>query len=136
MADVLNKEQRRKNMKAIKSISKLESTVSAELWNRGYHFRRNKSNLKGKPDISIKKYKVVVFVDSCFFHQCPLHGNIPNTNKEFWEKKLNRNVERDEEVNKYYKERGWKLMRIWEHEVKGDLDRVINKIANLIESAK
>src|SRR5699024_2138727 len=116
MADVLNIEQRRKNMKAIKSISKLESIVSNELWNKGYRFRRNTKDLFGKPDISIKKYKVVIFIDSCFWHQCPMHGNIPKTNTEFWKKKLKRNVERDKEVSEYYIEKNWYIKRVWEHE--------------------
>ncbi len=102
MTDVLTKEQRRKNMQAIKSKSKLEDKVTKELWRRGYRFRKNTRNLFGKPDISIKKYKVVIFIDSCFWHSCPIHGNSPKTNSEFWIKKLNRNRERDEEVNRYY----------------------------------
>ncbi|MBY7144576.1 very short patch repair endonuclease [Virgibacillus sp. NKC19-3] len=136
MTDNLTKEQRRKNMKAIKSVSKLESIVSRELWNKGYRFRRNIKDLKGKPDISIKKYKTVIFIDSCFFHQCPLHGNLPSTNREFWERKLNSNVQRDREVNDYYNEKGWNLMRIWEHEVKEDLNKVIYNISEFIEKSK
>lgn len=136
MTDVMSKEQRRKNMKAIKSVSKLEKIVSSELWKRGYRFRTNTKSLKGKPDISIKKYKVVIFIDSCFFHRCPLHGNMPQTNREFWEKKLTRNVERDKEVDNYYKEAEWNLLRIWEHEVKEDLEGTVNKIAKFIEQAK
>lgn len=136
MTDIMSKEQRRKNMKAIKSVSKLENIVSSELWKRGYRFRRNTKSLKGTPDISIKKYKVVIFIDSCFFHYCPLHGNMPQTNKEFWEKKLQRNVERDKEVNNHYKEKDWNLLRIWEHEIKEDLKGTLDKIAEFIERAK
>ncbi|WP_164214789.1 very short patch repair endonuclease [Virgibacillus sp. YIM 98842] len=136
MADVLTPEQRRKNMKSIRSVSKLESMVSRELWKNGFRFRRNTKNLFGKPDISIKKYKIVIFIDSCFFHQCPYHGNMPSTNTTFWRKKLNRNIERDKEVNHYYKKRNWNILRIWEHEVKDDLDRVIQKIMQFIRKAK
>ncbi|WP_431800048.1 very short patch repair endonuclease [Halobacillus andaensis] len=136
MTDIMNKEQRRKNMKAIKSVSKLEKIVSSELWKRGYRFRRNTKNLKGKPDISIKKYKVVIFIDSCFFHRCPLHGNMPKTNTEFWKKKLTRNVERDKEVNNYYEAKEWNLLRVWEHEVKEDLEETVNKISAFIDQAK
>ncbi len=53
----------------------------------------NAKDLKGKPDIAVKKYKVVVFIDFCFWHVCPLHSNIPKTNREFWEAKLARNQE-------------------------------------------
>ncbi|ARI75652.1 very short patch repair endonuclease [Halobacillus mangrovi] len=136
MGDVMSKEQRRKNMKAIKSVSKLEKIVSSELWKKGYRFRRNTKSLTGKPDISIKKYKVVIFIDSCFFHRCPLHGNMPQTNSEFWKKKLNRNVARDKEVNNHYEAKDWNLLRIWEHEIKEDLEGTVNKIAKFIELAK
>lgn len=133
MADMMTPEQRRKNMQAIRSISQLESIVSKELWNKGYRFRRNTKDLFGKPDISIKKYKIVIFIDSCFWHQCPLHGNVPKTNVEYWKPKLERNVERDKEVDEYYKQKGWNIKRIWEHEVKKDLEKVVTEIGGFID---
>lgn len=133
MADMMTPEQRRKNMQAIRSISQLESIVSQELWNKGYRFRRNTKDLFGKPDISIKKYKIVIFIDSCFWHQCPLHGNVPKTNVEYWKPKLERNVERDKEVDEYYKQKGWNIKRIWEHEVKKDLEKVVTEIGGFID---
>lgn len=133
---MMTTEQRRKNMQAIKSISKLESIVTKELWKKGYRFRRNSKDLFGKPDISIKKYKIVIFIDSCFWHQCPIHGNMPKTNVEFWKKKLSRNIERDKEVNQYYKEEGWNIKRVWEHEVKKNLNEVIEDIAKMINIHK
>ncbi|WP_044338720.1 very short patch repair endonuclease [Rossellomorea aquimaris] len=136
MVDVMTKEQRRNNMKAIKSVSKLEDVVSRKLWKKGFRFRRNAKNLFGKPDISIKKYKVVIFIDSCFWHQCPIHGNLPKTNSSFWKKKLERNVERDKEVNSYYKDKGWKINRVWEHEIKDDLGKVVEELVSFITSAK
>jgi DNA mismatch endonuclease (patch repair protein) len=83
MGDVLNKEQHRKNMQAIKSQSQLENLVSKELWKKGLRFRKNAKDLFGKPDISIKKYKIVIFIDSCFWHCCNLHGNMPKTIRNF-----------------------------------------------------
>ena len=136
MADNLMKEQRRKNMQAIKSQSQLENTVSKAVWNKGFRFRKNAKDLFGKPDISIKKYKVVIFIDSCFWHSYPLHGNRPKTNQEFWDKKLARNQERDQEVTQFYKDKGWNILRIWEHEVKEDFELAITKITDFILSAK
>ncbi|MBA4544562.1 very short patch repair endonuclease [Thermoactinomyces daqus] len=136
MADVLSKEQRTKNMKAIRSVSKLEEKIAKELWKRGARFRRNVKDLFGKPDIAIKKYKIVVFIDSCFWHGCKKHGNIPQTNKDFWIKKLERNIKRDIEVSNYYTCRGWNVLRIWEHEVKEDFDGCISRIMDFIKSAK
>lgn len=136
MTDVMTNKQRQKNMRAIKSVSKLEGVVTKELWKKGFRFRKNTKTLFGKPDISIKKYKIVIFIDSCFWHQCPLHGNMPKNNYEFWYKKLTRNKERDQEVNEYYMEIGWKIKRIWEHEIKENFDNSINSLANFIEEAK
>lgn len=131
MADNLTKEQRSKNMKAIKSQSSLENRVTKALWKLGFRFRKN-VNLFGKPDISLKKYKIVIFIDSCFWHCCPIHGNMPKSNKDYWEKKLERNISRDLEVNKFYQENGWNLLRIWEHEFKEDFNETVNKIAEFI----
>jgi DNA mismatch endonuclease, patch repair protein len=136
MVDMMTKNQRRKNMQAIKSISKLESIVSKSLWREGFRFRKNSKSLFGKPDISIKKYRVVIFIDSCFWHQCPTHGNMPKSNKDYWNKKLNRNIERDQEVNAYYKEKGWNIKRVWEHEVKNDLNNVVKELSEFILNAK
>ena len=90
----------------------------------------------GKPDISIQKYKIVIFIDSCFWHVCPLHGNQPKSNQEFWEKKLLRNQQRDIEVNEYYSSHGWNVKRIWEHEIKKDFYAVIDDISQFINNIK
>jgi len=133
MADNLTKEQRTKNMKAIKSQSALENKVTKALWRMGFRFRKN-VNLYGKPDIAIKKYKIVIFIDSCFWHCCPLHGNMPKSNKEYWMSKLSRNISRDKEVNTYYLENGWNLLRMWEHEFKENFTNSVNKIAIFIRN--
>ncbi|MFE4241821.1 very short patch repair endonuclease [Peribacillus butanolivorans] len=136
MTDNHTVSQRRKNMQAIKSISKLEEIVAKELWRNGIRYRRNVKTLFGKPDIAIKKYKIVIFIDSCFWHCCPIHGNMPKSNLDYWENKLTRNKKRDEEVTSYYIEQGWHILRIWEHEVKKELDLTIQKIIREICNAK
>ena len=136
MTDNHTVSQRRKNMQAIKSISKLEEIVAKELWRNGIRYRRNVKTLFGKPDIAIKKYKIVIFIDSCFWHCCPIHGNMPKSNLDYWENKLSRNKKRDEEVTSYYIEKGWHILRIWEHEVKKELDLTIQKIIRGICNAK
>lgn len=136
MADNMSKENRRKTMKAIRSQSSLENLVSRELWKKGFRFRKNVKTLFGKPDIALQKYKIVIFIDSCFWHACPLHGNKPKSNQEYWNKKLSRNKERDAEVNNYYKQNGWHIKRVWEHEVKQDLNKVVDELADFIEQIK
>ncbi|MCK8489239.1 very short patch repair endonuclease [Paenibacillus sp. MBLB2552] len=133
---MFSKEQRSKNMRAIRSTgSTLESKVTKELWNRGFRFRKNVRKLMGNPDIAIQKYKIVIFIDSCFWHSCPVHGNKPASNEEYWGKKLQRNVDRDNEVNQYYSKLGWTVLRIWEHEVKKDFEGTMVKITNSIKQS-
>lgn len=134
--DNLTREQRRKNMRAIKSRSKLEDRVTKELWKKGLRFRKNDPTLFGKPDISIKKYKLVVFIDSCFWHVCPKHVNLPETNQEYWIKKLNRNQERDLEVNNYYECKKWHIKRVWEHDLRNNFYNTIDEIYDFIMEAK
>ncbi|WP_211655322.1 very short patch repair endonuclease [Planococcus alpniumensis] len=136
MADKITKEQRRKNMQAIRSQSNLENRVSRLLWNKGYRFRKNDRTLFGKPDISIKKYKVVIFIDSCFWHACEIHGNKPKSNKVYWDRKLARNKERDLEVTAHYEEKGWFIKRVWEHQIKEDLEKTTEELALFIQKAK
>lgn len=135
MGEISN-ETRSRMMKSVKSVSQLENLVGSALWARGYRFRRNSKKLFGKPDISIKKYKIVVFIDSCFWHFCPIHGRIPKKNIEYWEAKYKKNTNRDKEVNRYYEERNWNIMRVWEHELKEDFEGTIDSIALSIDEAK
>ncbi|MEK8211277.1 very short patch repair endonuclease [Paenibacillus sp. FSL L8-0463] len=136
MADKISKEKRSENMRAIRSVSILENMVTKGVWSRGYRFRKNVQGMLGKPDIVIKKYKVVIFIDSCFWHNCPVHGTVPKSNTEFWIEKLTRNKRRDKEVSDYYVEENWNLLRIWEHEIRSDFNGTIEKIINFINLAK
>lgn len=137
MVDKLSKEKRSELMRAVKSKKSLiENSISRELWKRGVRFRRNVTDLEGKPDIAIKKDMVVVFIDSCFWHMCPIHCKIPKSNVEFWIAKLERNKERDTKITKFYRERNWNILRVWEHELKEDFDQCINKVYSFIIDAK
>lgn len=137
MADNVPKELRTKTMRAIRSEkTKLEEIVSKELWNRGIRFRKNVNSLYGKPDIAIKKYRVVIFIDSCFWHGCELHCRLPKSNKEYWVNKINRNKQRDKEVTNYYQNLDWTILRIWEHELKENFQEVIEKIVKIVERIK
>ena len=123
-------------MAAIRSVSKLEDKVSRELWKKGLRYRRNDKSLFGKPDFAIKKYKIVIFIDSCFWHQCPIHGNMPKNNAEYWNEKLIRNIERDKEVTNFYTNKGWNILRVWEHDFKKDFQGTLDKIVEFVKVAK
>ena len=135
--DKHSKEQRHKNMQAIKAQNtKLENLVANFLWQKGYRFRKNVKDLEGKPDIAIKKYKLVIFIDSCFWHKCPLHYKAPMTNFEFWENKISKNQQRDNYITEYYLMKKWNILRIWEHELREDFDKTLQKVINFIENSK
>jgi DNA mismatch endonuclease (patch repair protein) len=70
-----------------------------------------------RPDFVFRRERVAVFVDGCFWHQCPLHARVPVNNSEFWSEKLRRNVERDRAANRALRAAGWKVVRVWEHEL-------------------
>jgi DNA mismatch endonuclease (patch repair protein) len=73
------------------------------------------TNRKCRPDVAFTKKKLAIFVDGCFWHQCPEHGHIPSNNNEYWTRKLNGNRARDENDNELLTENGWAVLRIWEH---------------------
>jgi DNA mismatch endonuclease, patch repair protein len=137
MTDKFSKETRTKNMKAIRSKGTLlEQKVAKELWNRGMRFRKNVHKLLGCPDIAIQKHKIVIFIDSCFWHSCPQHGRMPSSNTDYWAKKLNRNRQRDKEVTEAYLARNWNVIRIWEHELRNDFDGTIDRIMDVVERVR
>ncbi|WP_462251745.1 very short patch repair endonuclease [Ekhidna sp.] len=138
--DVHTPEQRTRNMKAIKSKNtKMEVKLAKELWSRGYRFRRNSKFVFGKPDFSLKKYKLAVFVDSEYFHgrNWETEKLRIKTNREFWWKKIEGNIKRDKIVNEHLEKSGWKVLRFWTEEVKKNcdfcllaIDQEIHKIKN------
>mgnify|MGYP001048168530 CR=1 FL=1 len=132
MADIVSRETRSRMMSNIRAVSRLEDRISRQLWQMGLRFKRNVKDLMGKPDIAIKKYKIAIFVDSCFWHSCPEHRVMPKTNEEFWRKKLEANKARDNEVNQFYLSQGWNVLRIWEHEFREDFEAAVMKIHDYI----
>lgn len=89
-------------------------------------WRRN-ARLFGKPDFIFPKLRVAVFVDGCFWHDCPIHGSLPKTNRAFWREKLRRNRERDRIVNRTLKRLGWKTLRLWQHDLR-DVNRALRRL--------
>jgi DNA mismatch endonuclease (patch repair protein) len=94
-------------------------------------WKRNQAVL-GKPDFIFSKEKIALFVDGCFWHRCPKHSNMPKNNQEFWAKKLQQNKDRDRYVSRELKKAGWKIVRVWEHELKYP-DRVVVKLKKQFE---
>jgi len=96
-----------------------EKALRSELHSRGLRFRVHKAPLQGlrsRADIVFGPDRVAVYVDGCFWHSCPEHGTMPKANAEFWERKLERNRQRDAETDSRLREHGWEVVRVWEHE--------------------
>jgi DNA mismatch endonuclease (patch repair protein) len=135
--DKLSPQKRSWLMGRIKSKdTKLEVAFREAFWSKGFRYRKNSLKYFGKPDIVLKKYKTVVFLDSCFWHGCKKHFRMPATRKEYWKTKIARNRERDEEVNLYYKNMGWKVFRFWEHDIEKNLDKTMAKITDFLNDRK
>ena len=99
------------------------------LWKEGYRYRKIDRSVFGAPDICFKGKKVAVFCDSSFWHgKDYLNGRIPASNRAFGVKKLERNIERDKEVNKVLMADGWKVIRVWEEEINADLSHCVSEI--------
>lgn len=137
--DRLTKEQRRKNMQAVKSSgSKIETILAKSLYSKGFRYRKNNKSVFGKPDITLKKYKIVIFVDSEFWHgkDWKKRKYDHKSNKKFWIAKIERNIERDKEVNRQLLIEGWKVLRFWGKQIEKKLDFCLNKIQNTINERK
>lgn len=120
MADTHSKEIRSKNMSHIRSTnSKPEEIVRKYLFSKGLRYRKNVRKLPGCPDIVFPKYKTVVFVNGCFWHKHDCGRFVwPASNEEYWRIKINRNTERDAENCKLLAEQGWRVLTIWECQLK------------------
>ena len=120
MADNHTKKQRSMNMSHIRSTnSKPEETVRKYLFSQGLRYRKNVRKLPGCPDIVLKKYRTVIFVNGCFWHHHDCGRFVwPSTNEEYWHKKIDRNVERDKEDQQALEELGWQVLVIWECQLK------------------
>lgn len=116
--DIFSADKRSEIMRKIKSKdTKIEIEFRKLLWQKGIRFRKNVLKMKGKPDIIISKNKIIIFLDSCFWHCCPNHFKMPKSNTLYWNRKIEYNKQRDSKINAYYKEFGWHVLRFWEHEL-------------------
>lgn len=137
--DVHSKEQRSRNMRAIRSKNtKIEVILGKAMWSKGIRYRKNSKNVFGKPDFSIKKYKIAIFCDSEFFHgkDWETTKNRIKTNQEFWHKKIESNMRRDEIVNSTLEEQGWTVLRFWGNEIKKNLNNCLETIEKAINEQK
>lgn len=131
MADNHSKEARSINMSHIRSTnSKPEEIVRKYLFAEGFRYRKNVKKLPGCPDIVLPKYKTVIFVNGCFWHKhdCP-RLVWPSSNQDYWRPKILRNIERDNQSRKELETLGWKVITVWECELKKNvLNETLGKL--------
>lgn len=135
--DNLTKEQRRKTMQSIRSKGTVpERLIMRELQKRNIYFAPYVDSIIGKPDIVFRRKKVVVFIDSDFWHGHPKRCIMPKTNVDYWTFKIARNRKRDREVSRILKQNGWSVIRLWAFDVKKHFDSSIQKIILKLKASK
>ena len=139
--DNLTREQRHKNMQHIRSKdTEIEVLLRKALWKKGYRYRKNYDKLPGKPDIAITKYKIVIFCDGEFFHGKDWEVLKPRlergNNSEYWIKKISRNMERDDEINKRLLFEGWTVIRFWGNDIKKNIEKCVRVVEEVVFEEK
>lgn len=135
MADVFTKAKRSEVMSRIRgSGNKGTELALAKLFRKhGVTGWRRNQPLFGKPDFTFRRQRVVVFVDGCFWHGCPIHFNMPVNNQAFWERKLEANKERDRLVTQTLRKKGWRVIRVWEHDLSASVS-LTSKLSRIFET--
>jgi DNA mismatch endonuclease, patch repair protein len=119
MADVFSSRKRSEVMSRIRSRGNKDTEIAMIRLFRSHRitgWRRGKP-LFGKPDFVFNEAKVIVFVDGCFWHGCSKHSKAPKTNSVYWYEKIQRNVKRDRQVSNALRTSGWRVVRVWEHDL-------------------
>ncbi len=126
---------RSENMRRIKSKNtKIEQMLRKAMWAEGLRYRKQCKDVYGKPDFCFKGKKIAIFCDSEFWHGKKfLEGEKFKTNKDFWEAKIRRNIERDKEVNRKLREEGWEVIRFWGKNIEKDTESCVLKIKKVIK---
>lgn len=125
-------------MQAVKSKgSKIEVMLARELWKRGFRYRKNDKTVYGKPDLTFKKYKIAVFVDSEFWHgkDWETRKYEIKSNCDFWFRKIEGNMARDRQVNEFLTANGWKVIRFWGEQIKKDLAGCVKIVEEALDEA-
>ncbi len=138
-SDIFNKEKRSELMSKVHSKNtKPELKIRSALHRHGFRFRLYRKDIPGCPDITLSKYKTVILIHGCFWHQHPgcKKATIPKNNHDFWHVKLNENIKRDERIIMKLQELGWKVIVIWECDIKRDLERVISLVVSELLNSK
>lgn len=136
MIDVVSKAKRSEMMSRIRGKNTIpEINLRSAAWALGLRYRLHRRLGTTRPDMIFIGAKVAVFVDGCFWHGCPAHCVMPKNNREFWQKKLSRNIQRDAEATLALTAAGWHVLRFWEHEIEKSATACARKIATRVRRA-
>jgi DNA mismatch endonuclease (patch repair protein) len=126
MADIYDREKRSEVMSRVRGSGNRSTELRLIAIFRKHSITgwRRKQRLPGRPDFVFPKQRLAVFVDGCFWHGCLLHGSMPRTNQRFWADKLAQNKTRDRNVDRVLRKRGWRVLRIWQHELRPAVEDV------------
>ncbi len=137
LTDIYSKEKRSDIMSKIRGKdTKFEVRVRSYLFKEGYRFRKNDKRYPGSPDIVLPKYKIAIFINGCFWHghkNCK-HFKYPKTNVDFWKKKIRTTTERDLINISLLEEMGFRVITLWECELKRDFDKEMNILIRTIKN--
>lgn len=113
-----------------------EIALRRAMWCLGLRYRVHFRIGRTRPDVTFPGPKLAVFVDGCFWHGCPQHSTTPKTNRDFWEQKLRRNRERDVENTQWLEAEGWRVLRLWEHEIEASPVECARRVAAMLGKVK
>lgn len=131
MADKLTPSKRSWNMSRIRGKdTKIEVKVRHYLFSQGFRYRKNVTDMPGKPDIVLPRYRTVIFIHGCYWHRHEGCRNCstPSTNQAFWLQKFEKNVENDLKHKKQLETAGWKVLVLWECQIEKDFDSLMEKL--------
>ena len=133
MADTLTKEKRSWNMSRIRGKdTQIEVKVRKYLFSKGFRYRKNVSELPGKPDIVLPKYNTVVFIHGCYWHRHPgcKYSYTPKSNLDFWEKKFSANIKNDESKREQLENSGWRMIVLWECDIEHRFEQTMETLVS------
>ena len=135
MTDIFTKRKRSEVMSLVHSKNTVpEKIIRKELRREGYANRSQYG--KHRIDVAFPSLHVAVFVDGCFWHKCPKHFKMPKSNVAFWKKKINGNAKRDARETRALKNEGWKVIRVWEHDLRRHPWKVLLRVRKALEGRK
>jgi DNA mismatch endonuclease (patch repair protein) len=132
--DVFTKKKRSEIMSKIRSKNtKIENVIFRELHRQGIYFQKHYRKVAGRPDVAMPRKKIAIFIDGDFWHGYRFLKIKKRLPRKYWRRKIESNIERDKKNRSILKEQGWKILRIWEHDIVKNKEKILKKIINFLK---